>query len=104
MYIPVDKAIDELGKNPTPFVELFKHGTLSIEIYKPDNIDHQSTHDKDEAYIIITGTGKFLNGDAIVEFKPSDFLFVPAGMVHRFFDFSADFMTWVIFYGPIGGE
>ena len=31
-------------------------------------------------------------------------LFVPAGIEHRFEDFSDDFSTWVIFYGPAGGE
>ena len=37
-------------------------------------------------------------------FAPGDMLFVPAGTVHRFEDFSDDFATWVIFYGPEGGE
>jgi len=31
-------------------------------------------------------------------------LFVPAGVEHRFENFSDDFATWVIFYGPEGGE
>lgn len=31
-------------------------------------------------------------------------MFVPAGMTHRFEDFSADFVTWVVFWGPEGGE
>jgi uncharacterized protein YjlB len=31
-------------------------------------------------------------------------LFVPAGTTHRFEDFSADFATWVVFWGPQGGE
>ena len=31
-------------------------------------------------------------------------LFVPAGMEHRFEDLSEDFGTWVVFYGPAGGE
>ena len=32
------------------------------------------------------------------------FLFVPAGVEHRFEKFTEDFKTWVIFYGAIGGE
>jgi len=39
-----------------------------------------------------------------VAFAPGDMLFVPAKMEHRFEDFSADFATWVLFYGPTGGE
>jgi uncharacterized protein YjlB len=39
-----------------------------------------------------------------VSFEKGDFLFAPAGVKHRFEDFSDDFLTWVIFYGPEGGE
>jgi hypothetical protein len=31
-------------------------------------------------------------------------LFAPAGLVHRFEEFSDDFATWVVFWGPKGGE
>jgi hypothetical protein len=30
--------------------------------------------------------------------------FSPAGVPHLFEDFTDDFGTWVIFYGPEGGE
>jgi hypothetical protein len=30
--------------------------------------------------------------------------FVPAGAEHRFENFSPDFATWVVFWGPKGGE
>lgn len=33
-----------------------------------------------------------------------DVLFVPAGVEHRFEDFSDDLAGWVVFYGPEGGE
>lgn len=36
--------------------------------------------------------------------KPGDLLFVPAGVEHRFGPFTDDFATWVLFYGPEGGE
>jgi mannose-6-phosphate isomerase-like protein (cupin superfamily) len=45
-----------------------------------------------------------LNNDKKVNFKAGDFLFVPAGIEHRFTNFTADFSTWVFFYGPKGGE
>jgi len=40
----------------------------------------------------------------VKETQPGDLLFVPAGIVHRFEDFTDDFATWVMFYGPEGGE
>ena len=37
-------------------------------------------------------------------FAPGDLLFVPAGVEHRFEEFSDDFAAWVFFYGPEVGE
>ena len=42
--------------------------------------------------------------DEIISFSPGDFLFVPAGLPHRFTDFGDTMSTWVMFYGPNGGE
>jgi quercetin dioxygenase-like cupin family protein len=33
---------------------------------------------------------------------PGDFLFVAAGVEHRFEGFTDDFTVWVLFYGPEG--
>ena len=86
------------------FVELFKHGSLSIEIYRPRDTDLQKPHTRDEVYVVVSGRGYFVNGDTRQPFEPGELLFVPAGVVHRFEEFSEDFSTWVIFYGPEGGE
>ena len=61
-------------------------------------------HTKDEIYVIASGAGWFVNGDARHRFAPHDVLFVPAGIVHRFEEFTDDFQAWVFFYGPEGGE
>jgi len=37
-------------------------------------------------------------------FGSCDMLFVPAGLEHRFVDFTDDLAVWVVFYGPEGGE
>lgn len=87
------------------FIELFKHGTLTVELYAPRGIDMQTPHSRDELYVIISGTGTFREGHyADVKFGQGDVFFVPAGVEHRFKDFSDDFATWVFFYGPEGGE
>lgn len=86
------------------FIELFTYGTLAVEIYRPRKVDRQKPHSRDEVYVIISGTGYFVNGENRQPFVPGEVLFVPAGVVHRFEDFSDDFATWVFFYGPEGGE
>lgn len=86
------------------FATLFARGSLSVELYAPQGIDAQTPHTQDELYVIISGHGEFVNGEQRHPFGPGDVLFVPAGVEHRFEQFSSDFQTWVIFYGPAGGE
>lgn len=87
-----------------PFIELFRHGTLSVELYAPRGRDPQSPHTRDEVYIVTKGGGVFVNGDLRIPFSEGDFLFAAAGEVHHFEEFTDDFSTWVLFYGPEGGE
>jgi len=95
---------EKLQASGKEFVEFFSHGSLVVELYKPDKVDKQTPHTRDEVYIIASGTGRFFNAGTYVDFSPGDFLFVPAGAEHRFEEFTDDFSTWVIFYGPEGGE
>jgi mannose-6-phosphate isomerase-like protein (cupin superfamily) len=91
----------ETGK---PFTVLMKHGTMSVEYFSPQKIDSQTPHRQDELYVIVRGHGQFNRNGEKLDCKAGDVLFVPAGMEHRFENFSDDFATWVIFYGIEGGE
>jgi mannose-6-phosphate isomerase-like protein (cupin superfamily) len=104
MQIAANSALEKLSNSKELFLKLFQHGTLTVEIYKPAAIDLQQPHDRDEVYIIISGTGEFINGSTKSQFLPGDFIFVPAGIEHRFINYTDDFATWVVFYGPRGGE
>lgn len=104
MKLNSKEALDKLMVHDAQFLTLFEHGTLQVEIYKPEKVDLQQPHSRDEVYVIISGTGDFLNDGQRTRFGPGDFLFVPAGVEHRFENFTDDFSTWVIFYGPEGGE
>ena len=81
-----------------------ERGQLQVEFYIPHGADLQQLHSRDECYVVIRGSGRFQMGAEVVPFNAGDFLFVPAGMEHRFLDFGDDLATWVIFYGPEGGE
>lgn len=98
---------------------LLAHGTMELRWFAPKQGDPQTPHDRDELYIVVSGTGVFrrgveslpfddtslpMLGEDCVRFGPGDALFVPAGTIHRFENVSDDFATWVIFYGPEGGE
>ena len=103
--VSVAEALDELpGPTGERFAQVLTHGTLAVEIYAPRGHDPQTPHTRDEVYVVVLGEGFFVNGDTRRRFQPGDVLFVPAGVVHRFEDFSDDFVVWVFFYGPEGGE
>ena len=91
----------ELGQK---FTVMMNHGSMRVEYFAPQDVDTQAPHKQDELYIIASGTAIFNRNKERVHCKIGDVLFVPAGMQHRFEHFSEDFATWVIFYGPQGGE
>lgn len=99
---------EALARLPGPGGErsavLFTHGTLLVKVYAPRGGDPQTPHTRDELYVVMCGTGFFFDGETRRPVCPGDFLFAPAGSVHRFEQFSDDFATWVVYYGPEGGE
>lgn len=86
------------------FVRAFAHGTMTVEVYAPAGHDPQTPHGQDELYFVQAGTGEFVVGSERHAFGPGTVLFVPAGVPHRFLHFTPDFVTWVVFWGPPGGE
>ncbi len=105
MKVTIADALAQLkGEKGQLFAKVMERGSMSVEIYRPIKVDHQTPHLQDELYVIINGSGDFLNDGKRNHFNPGDVLFVPAGIEHRFENFTDDFATWVIFYGPKGGE
>ncbi|MBF8964087.1 cupin domain-containing protein [Pontibacter sp. FD36] len=102
--VAYNRALQALERSTEEAVTLFEHGTLSLELYRPVGDDRQTPHERDEVYIVASGTGTFQMEEAEVRFQAGDFLFVPAGASHRFTEFTPDFSTWVLFYGPREGE
>ena len=100
--------LDALSAGPPPAGNLatpiFAHGSLVVEMYRPEGSDPQKPHDRDEVYLIARGAAVFVDGVGRVDVSAGSFLFVAAGQAHRFESFSPDFACWVLFYGPVGGE
>lgn len=81
------------------YVTVFQHGLLELEYYAPSGTDPQKPHTRDEMYFIVAGRGWFVNGGERQRCGPGDVFYVPAGVAHRFEDFTDDFATWAIFSG-----
>lgn len=105
-HASIADALDAVSKirEGIPSAFVFEHGSLQVKMYRPSKQDAQKPHTRDEIYVIARGSGRFVNGDQSHMFQGGDVLFVPAGVTHRFEQFSDDFCTWVMFYGPEGGE
>jgi len=101
MQLTIRDALALLGEKGENYAKLFSQPALDIALYKPDRTDPQTPHLRDEIYVIATGSGTFVQEDDSRPFGPGDLLFVPKGVPHRFVDFSADFSTWVIFFGSV---
>ena len=86
------------------FATVIEHGTLTVEIYAPRGTDLQKPHTRDEVYVVMSGTGWFVNGPDRDRFAPGDVLFVPAGVEHRFEEFTDDLALWAMFCTPQGGS
>ncbi|MEO6330889.1 MAG: cupin domain-containing protein [Ginsengibacter sp.] len=98
--VGIEEAIKQLSKqNEQAFTVVMKHGHMSVEYFAPKTIDTQTPHSQDELYVIIDGQSEFFRNGEIINCSKGDVIFVPAGMVHRFMNFSDDFAVWVIFYG-----
>jgi mannose-6-phosphate isomerase-like protein (cupin superfamily) len=89
-----------LSRKGEDFSRLLEQPSFDVSLYKPTGIDPQKPHARDELYVIASGSGRFTCNGETENFAASDVFFVPAGVEHRFVDFSADFSTWVIFFGP----
>lgn len=101
---PADMREQIPGPDGARFHIGLMRGELQVELYVPQSEDLQQPHSRDECYVVVRGEGSFQMGDEIVPFATGDFLFVPAGMEHRFLNFGDRMEAWVIFYGPEGGE
>jgi mannose-6-phosphate isomerase-like protein (cupin superfamily) len=92
--LTVKEALERLpASGGLRFAKLFEHGTLEVEIYAPRGRDPQQPHLRDEVYVVAMGSGVFLCDGERERFGPGDFLFVPAGVEHRFEVFTADMVV-----------
>jgi mannose-6-phosphate isomerase-like protein (cupin superfamily) len=79
-------------------IEPFEKDGVKLAFFAPRGTDHQTFHEEDEFYFIISGSGELLIGEERHAFTAGDAFFVPAKVPHRFENFSEDFATWAVFF------
>ena len=105
MKFPIE---DILARLPLPANEKWTEGVWDLDLHKkgnvrmiffaPRGIDHQTSHDEDEYYFLVSGSGELVIGDERISFVTGDAFFVPAKVQHRFENFSDDFACWAVFF------
>lgn len=95
---------DSTSSDGVRFAQALKHGSMSVELYAPKDIDPQTPHEQDELYFVQSGEADFYLAGITEKCQAGECLFVPAGAEHRFLNFTPNFVTWVVFWGPKGGE
>jgi mannose-6-phosphate isomerase-like protein (cupin superfamily) len=79
-------------------VELFQRAGVKLIFFSPKGVDHQTTHEEDEFYFIVRGSGQIVIDGEIHSFSAGDVFFVEKHVTHRFEKFTDDFATWAIFF------
>lgn len=101
-------SVDGMYPHGRPFVTALAHGSMRVELFVPAasrlGKDMQQPHAQDELYLVQHGRARLCMAGEEHALRAGDVRFVPAGVDHRFEDFSQDFATWVVFYGPKRGE
>lgn len=92
-------ALEKLEDSEENAITLYQHNTMRGVLFRPGESDTQQPHDQDEVYIVMCGSGELLYEDKVIPVEPGDFLFVPAGVWHRFINYTADLLLWVVFHG-----
>ena len=98
LTVPDVLAKIEAQKTPRS-ISAFVSGKIEVKLYAPRGTDPQTPHTRDEVYVVVAGRGRFVHGDKEDAFAPGDLLWVPAGVIHRFKDFTDDLALWVVFFG-----
>ncbi len=79
--------------------EFLKVPAMSAGLYvlTAGSVDPQKPHDEDEAYIVMSGRGRFTCEGETIDVEPGQTIYVPAHDQHRFHDIAEDLHILVIF-------
>lgn len=86
------------------YAEVLRVKALSAGVYElaAGAEDLQQPHTEDEVYVVLRGQARATVGGEVVNVTPGSFLYVPAGVPHRFHDIDEDLTVLVVFAPPEG--
>lgn len=97
--IALQQALSALDAAGETYKRFFEKADFDVGLYRPRARDDQTSHKRDELYIVAHGSGEFVSDGSRETFAPGDAFFIAAGADHRFENYTSDFAAWVIFFG-----
>ncbi len=94
-------AARNLSWAPGRSAEVFIDGEMEIRFTGRPTKGMQAPHDRDEFYIVVSGTARYRVDNMVTDVGPGDLLFAAAHAPHGFEEYSDDFAIWIGFYGPV---
>ena len=94
-------AARNLSWKPGRSAEVFIDGEMEIRFTGQPTKGMQVPHDRDEFYIVASGTARYRVEELVTDVGPGDLLFASAHAPHGFEEYSDDFAIWIGFYGPV---
>ena len=102
----IGEALAPLPMPPTakwpdgePYQCLLNEPGAQILVFAPRKTDHQTPHDRNEAYVAVSGSATLEIKGVAYPIEAGDVAWIPKNIPHRFTDISDDFVTWVMFFG-----
>jgi mannose-6-phosphate isomerase-like protein (cupin superfamily) len=96
------------ARTTTPYLEFLRVPQLSCGIYSlaAGSKDTQSTHDEDEVYLVLKGTGTLVVDEEEVALSEGSIVYVPADVPHEFVKIEESLALLVFFGsgGPSGAD
>ena len=89
---------NETWKDGVYFTTAFRREDVSLEFFAPRGTDYQTSHDEDEFYFIVRGSGELIIENDRFTCAVGDAFFVPKRVQHHFENFTADFAMWAVFF------
>jgi len=77
-------ALGALKDSSETYKRLLEKTNFDVSMYRPDEIDDQTPHARDEICIVASGTGIFFCAGEQATFGPGDVFFVAAQVDHPF--------------------
>jgi quercetin dioxygenase-like cupin family protein len=96
---PLPRPASAKWPDGEPYDCLVNQPGAQLLVFAPRGTDHQTEHNRDEAYICVSGSATLDIKGKPQPFAAGDLAWVPKNVPHRFTGMSDDFATWVVFFG-----